>query len=363
MTSNVKHKRRIGHILEAVAVTAVLVLIMTSRTDAARLQPEHDYGAARDNTRLGRMLDQMDHLYDTYEKKDDGPKNPPTFNTVSILDTDILDTDDIVAIQRYAFYSNAYGVAACVAGGDEIVRGVLKSIGSNLPVGSSQSATGYTPFWELYRLTQNTAAAEGEFNGEEGYYYDYSYMEATGSVNSIPALEMYKSALRSNKVDIITIGYLNNLYDLLNDPEGRELAQRNLNAVYITGGSLKGLGDNNFNSSGDLLAKSIFVTDTLRQMGIYTVYITGDLGGVINTGPFDSLSRQAFATLSRDTTPSWDIFTVWVYRNRMSNPHVTLVRSSLYIQPSGANQFIDGAENESFRVVKVSADNVIQGLL
>ena len=108
---------------------------------------------------------------------------------------------------------------------------------------------------------------------------------------------------------------------------------------------------------------SILVTNTLRAMGIYTVYITNDLAGAINTPPFDGKSAQAFKTLDRDTTPSWDIFTVWVYRNRMDNPHVDLVRSSLYIRPDSSNIFTDGADNESFRVVKLSTDKVIQSLL
>ena len=271
---------------------------------------------------------------------------PPTFDTVSILDTDILDTDDIVAVERFAFIDNAYGIASCVEGGDQVIRGVLDSVGSDLTVASSYGTTGYSTYWDIYRSNE-----------------DMSDIGEMSDMSDISALDMYKEALRYNKVDIITIGYLNNLYDLLTDSEGYELALANLNAVYITGGSLQGKGDCNFNTSSDLLNMSILVTNTLRAMGIYTVYVTNDLAGAINTPPFDGKSAQAFKTLDRDTTPSWDIFTVWVYRNRMDNPHVDLVRSSLYIRPDSSNIFTDGAENESFRVVKLSTDKVIQGLL
>ena len=311
----------------------------------------HTYRNGDSNTNSNINPDANIYLY----PYDNNSNTPPTFDTVSILDTDILDTDDIVAVERFEFIDNAYGIASCVEDGDQVIRGVLDSVGSDLTVASSYGTTGYSTYWDIYRSNEDMSDIRDQS--------DTSNIGEMSDMSDISALDMYKEALRYNKVDIITIGYLNNLYDLLTDSEGYELALANLNAVYITGGSLQGKGDCNFNTSSDLLNMSILVTNTLRAMGIYTVYVTNDLAGAINTPPFDGKSAQAFKTLDRDTTPSWDIFTVWVYRNRMDNPHVDLVRSSLYIRPDSSNIFTDGANNESFRVVKLSTDKVIQGLL
>lgn len=305
----------------------------------------------QDESRLEQVLERLEYYQSRFGEFGDGTCDPPTFDTVSILDTDIMDTDDIVAVQRFAFYENAYAIASCVEGGDAVVRGVLDSIGSTLGVAGSYGTSGSAPFWDIYRPEE----------GMDKVYYDEN--GAPFVYEKITALELYKKALRSNKVDIITIGYLNNLYDLLNDPEGYELARTNLNAVYITGGSLSGGGDCNFNTSAELLNKSIMVTNTLRKLGIYTVYLTGDLAGGMNTPPFDGKSTRAFKTFARDTTPSWDIFAVWVYEHRTYNPHVNLLRSSLYIRSDSSNVFRDGARQNSYRVVKASPDDEIEGLL
>lgn len=324
-----------------------------------------DNVSADSPSRLEVIFERFDRYLEMYESYETVNVAPPTFNTVSILDTDFLDTDDVVAVQRFASCANAYGVASCVNGGDAAIRGLLDSIGSTLPVASSTSATGNAPFWDIYKSVPSSAQTTVDENGleveevfEEGY--EAGSEESSGSYS---ALWMYKDALRYNKVDIITIGYLNNLYDLLNDPEGYQLALANLNAVYITGGSLKGLGDCNFNTSPELLNMSIFVTNTLREMGIYTVYLTGDLGGCMNTAPFDGRCAQAFATMLRDTTPSWDIFSVWVYKMREYNPYIRYVRTALYIKPDSSNEFKDKARTNSFRVVKVALDKELERLI
>jgi hypothetical protein len=256
---------------------------------------------------------------------------------VCILDSDISDTDDIVAIQRFATNTtNAYAVNSCVAGGDQVIQGLLNSLGSTLPVGyTTKNGNQTTEYWSVY--------------------------DGLGTKSTTTALSVYKEALRKGKVDIITIGYLSNIYDLLQDEEGVELCKKNLNSIYITGGSVRGLGDCNFDFTPTIMNESIFVITKLEDLGIRTIYMTNDLANTINTPPFDELSTSAFNLLGRTTTPSWDIFSVYVYNNRTSKKlarQIEYIPTKFVINPNKTEVFNDVATNRStFRVIKKVKDS------
>lgn len=256
---------------------------------------------------------------------------------VCILDSDISDTDDIVAIQRFATNTpNAYAVNSCVAGGDQVIKGLLNSLGSTLPVGyTTKNDNQTTEYWSVY--------------------------DGLGTKSTNSALSVYKEALRKGKVDIITIGYLSNIYDLLQDEEGVELCKKNLNSIYITGGSIRGLGDCNFDFTPAIMDESVFVIAKLEELDIRTIYLTNDLANTINTPPFDELSTSAFNLFGRTTTPSWDIFSVYVYNNRTSKElakKIEYVPTKLIIYPDKTEVFNDAATNDNtFRVIKKVQDN------
>jgi hypothetical protein len=110
------------------------------------------------------------------------------------------------------------------------------------------------------------------------------------------AVEVYKQILRTQKNDsvvIISVGFLNNLYDLLNDPEGFDLVEQKVKLLAVMGK----LDDDDFNFvRHDLVAQTQYVIENWPG-NLVTTHVGGDIiTGETLTGrtPIDNPVRRAY---------------------------------------------------------------------
>ena len=110
------------------------------------------------------------------------------------------------------------------------------------------------------------------------------------------AVEVYKQILRTQKNDsvvIVSVGFLNNLYDLLKDPEGFGLVKRKVILLAVMGG----LNNDDFNFvRHDLVAQTQYVIENWPGT-LVTTHVGGDIiTGETLTGntPIDNPVRRSY---------------------------------------------------------------------
>jgi len=285
-----------------------------------------------------------------------------------VVDTDwASDVDDVVAMRviTYAHTHNKINLLAVmqsttVSGGPGSLLGFLRSDGVNVPVGTSttiNSATGH------YQANLNSLAI--------------SRLLITGSETYTDAVTLYRQQLASSSVpvDIVTIGYLNNLYDLLRSSAddispltGLELATAKVRRLYVMGGAYpKGI-EFNFSHNAVAIAASSYVTANWPTPIIFSGF---EVGQTVTTGasmnglqPTDLLAK-AMADVGTFNRPSWDPMNV--LQAIVGEPTIagyTEVYGSNSVNAStGANIFMPDTAGKDRYLVKSQANGVYQSVI
>ncbi|MCG2462496.1 hypothetical protein K8352_17175 [Flavobacteriaceae bacterium F89] len=147
----------------------------------------------------------------------------------------------------------------------------------------------------IYRKELKEPDPSDYFTVERNYDVDNMTQDPFDNIVA-DAASLYKHILKTqadNSVVIISVGFLNNLYDLLKDPEGFELVQRKVKLLAVMGG----LNNDGFNfTRHDLVDQSKYVIENWPG-----TVVTSDIGGDIitgetltNTTPVDNPVRRAF---------------------------------------------------------------------
>lgn len=133
------------------------------------------------------------------------------------------------------------------------------------------------------------------FTSERNYDVDNMMHDPFDNIVA-DAVSVYKHLLKTqedNSVVIISVGFLNNLQDLLKDPEGFELVQRKVKLLAVMGG----LNNDGFNfTRHDLVDQTQYVLENWPS-----TLVTTDVGGDMITGetltattPINNPVRRSF---------------------------------------------------------------------
>lgn len=247
-----------------------------------------------------------------------------------ILDVDMsTDVDDLLAVRAAEKLdkngtSKLLAVMMSVSDGEDALAGLLTYDGyGNIPVGiCSSDVYENSPYW--------------------------AYLEGIEETNEkIDAVTLYRKILAesSNKVSILTTGYLGNISKLLqSEPDeyselsGRELVAQKCKAIHIMGGSYPEGFDNNLAATSEALEASTYVFNKWPGESPLIIY-TNDLGNWITTGSdladTDPL-KACFALAGKpDGGASWDVDLVWIYgtiENKISDDYdIKLKRTDVHM--------------------------------
>lgn len=219
-----------------------------------------------------------------------------------IIDTDISDSDDLIAIRMAEKFEtegtyDLKAVMSCLSGGDSAIGSLLTSDGfKTTPVGICDKNPHENLYWDI--LTSNP--------------------DKTIKENSV---RLYRRILDSSKskVDIITIGHLTNISDLLksepddiSDLSGIELIKDKCSGLHITGGSLVDGKDNNTCYDDSVFEESCHVFDNWPNE-IPLILYHNRLGNTVTAGQKIKPGDVVYSCLEKMNRndvggPGWDAF-------------------------------------------------------
>lgn len=147
----------------------------------------------------------------------------------------------------------------------------------------------------IYRKDLKDPDPSDYFTSERNFDVDNMLHDSFDNIVT-DAVAVYKHVLKKqadNSVVIISVGFLNNLHDLLKDPEGLELVQRKVKLLAVMGG----LNNDGFNfTRHDLVDQTQYVIEnwpgTLVTTDVGGDMITGET--LTNTTPIHNPVRRAY---------------------------------------------------------------------
>lgn len=301
---------------------------------------------------------------------------PPSGGRTPLL----IDTD---------LFSSGDDVGALAIGFGMQLRGEADVIGIGLDTRTSRPSVA-TNSWKC-------AAAIAQFYGDPGvpigttmpntgtqtasidFIRPCAQAAASSTPTPIAAVTMYRRALAAqpdSSVVIASVGYLNNLRDLLDSPadaisplSGRDLVARKVRSLVIMGGGYPSRsGENNLN--GDPAAAQRVASGWPTRVD-WSGYEVGDVvltGDTISTvHPANSPVRIAYEAYvgPRKWIESYDLTAVY-HAVRSADPAYGLVGPGTnVVNSSGGNTFTAGAGNQYYLTLRdgARADSTIEALL
>lgn len=209
---------------------------------------------------------------------------------------------------------------------------------------------------------------ENEYIGDSPYWND---MGGCGDnrTNVDMVTRQYRKILANSteKVDIVTTGYVENLMYLLksqaddiSEKSGLELVTEKVGQLYVVGGAYPSGIDNNF----IIIPDSMVGADYISVNWPYPiVYLTSNVGGKLVCGKYlQQLDRDNKYNVTRGLysfgtgvgRAAWDPFGVFVcaFGNNKDIGQVDFIRTDITVNPmNGVNSFSDNENGRHFRVV------------
>lgn len=267
-----------------------------------------------------------------------------------IIDTDYAsDGDDILALELAMVYDNHDVI--------EILGVVLSTTYSRSPMAVhrqlSRNGYGYVPVGmdTIHGLQVATQYVDVMYEG--------------GSSEYEQPVSLYRRLLASSdsKVDIITLGFTQNLEDLLkSQPDGIsplngvELVAEKVNAVYIMGGNLKGRPSFNF-YWGERRNTTEAIQYVNKNLPVKLVYITEEMGNDVFCGGFynqqdkkqtNIITKGLKANKQEYGVVAWDPFAVYCMvadiQGTLEENDLILKNGIPYISSTGAFEWTDTGE-------------------
>jgi hypothetical protein len=201
------------------------------------------------------------------------------------------------------------------------------------------------------------------------YWSDLSaYSSANMTVENAVTLYREVLATSTDKVTIVTTGYVTNVSELLNsqpdgisDLTGAELVKEKVKAIYIVGGAYPDGFDNNFFAAPEAIPAIKNVVNTC-EAPIY--FITSNVGGPVKCGAIlqqeacsgDPVSVALYDFGTTDGRAAWDPFGVWVsaFSNEETNTYIQ--KTDIVINDDGSNYFVDSEDGKFYRIGRTSED-------
>jgi hypothetical protein len=200
----------------------------------------------------------------------------------------------------------------------------------------------------------------------------------SGSTVYDNAVTVYRTALVNSpkNVDIICIGYLNNMMELLQSPAdgispltGLELVRAKVGRLWITGGQYPSGTEWNFSHTSQAIAGANYVVSNWPTPIVYSGYEVGS--GVVTgnsvTGlqPTDLLAQALVDAGYSAGRTSWDVMGVVLpIVGKTGNAGYTFVRGSNAVDAvTGANTFTTNAGGRDVYVVKSLSDAAFQNII
>ncbi|MDE6627405.1 MAG: nucleoside hydrolase [Lachnospiraceae bacterium] len=254
-----------------------------------------------------------------------------------ILDVDMsTDVDDVCALRIANNYHNEgeivlKAVMSSVTGENNLkaIQGLMTYDGVTVPIGKSAvHIQDKSPYWD--ELAQ--------------YASDEPDVE--------DAVTLYRKILSSSEsVNIVTTGYLTNLYHLLlSEPDdismlsGVELVAERCEQLYVTGGSDPDGCDNNFHFNAEAAEAAKYVTE---HWPAPIIFFPNNVGGQLTCGAKlqemdteneDPVTRALNAFGSTSGCVAWDPFAVYCAINELSEKcKAKLEPADMFIDEDGEN--------------------------
>lgn len=276
-----------------------------------------------------------------------------------IIDTDYAsDADDILALELAMVYNNHNII--------DLIGVVLSTTYSRSPMALhnqlSKNGYGYIPV-----AMDTVHGVQVETN-----YVDVMY--EGGSSEYEQPVTMYRRLLSNtdSKVNIITLGFTQNLEDLLkSQPDnysslnGIDLVSEKVNTVYIVGGNLKNRPSFNFywGKGRNTTTAAQYVYKTLP---VRTIYITEEMGNDVFCGGFynqqDKNQRNLITKALKSNNQeygvvAWDPFAVYCMvsdiQNTLEENNFILKNGIPYISDTGVFEWTDtDYETGKYRIEK-----------
>lgn len=277
-----------------------------------------------------------------------------------IIDTDFAsDADDILAIRLALCYQD---------------MGIINVQGISLSTTYSRSPLAIHALCKYDGHGSIPVAMDTSGNGVQVHtnYVDQMYEWSKDRDDYEQPVQMYRRLLASSptKVNIITLGFLQNIQNLINSqPDayspltGAELMAQKVNKLYIVGGSDDGRPSFNFYWTGEKVINAArFVTN---NSPVPIVYLSSDLTGDTFCGQFyqnedkkneDIVTKALKSNNQAGGVVAWDVFAMWCVMQDMMNSleqyEVTKEYGNWYVSQTGVTEWNANPLSPHCRCVK-----------
>lgn len=327
----------------------------------AKRRQELDENNAVDET------DYTDYDSDSYFDHSDNDSDNSDKNSSSasdaksvIIDTDFAsDADDVIAIRLAMCFQDA---------GMLDIKGIaLSTTYSRSPL--AVHALCYQDGYGSIPVAMDTSGNGVQVHTE---YVEVMYDMPRSRSDYEQPVEMYRRILAESdtKVNIITLGFLQNIQGLMNSkPDqyspltGLELIKEKVDTLYITGGNSTGKPSFNFYWTGDKVINA--ARDVANSFPARIVFLQSDLSDDTFCGQFyqtkdpnrsDIVTKALFANDQYGGVVAWDVFSVWCAAQDMNGSldasFLELEQGSQYISHTGATQWTAEAAGSHYKMYK-----------
>lgn len=277
-----------------------------------------------------------------------------------IIDTDFAsDADDVIAIRLAMCFQDA---------GMLDIKGIaLSTTYSRSPL--AVHALCYQDGYGSIPVAMDTSGNGVQVHTE---YVEVMYDMPRSRSDYEQPVEMYRRILAESdtKVNIITLGFLQNIQGLMNSkPDqyspltGLELIKEKVDTLYITGGNSTGKPSFNFYWTGDKVINA--ARDVAGGFPARIVFLQSDLSDDTFCGQFyqtkdpnrsDIVTKALFANDQYGGVVAWDVFSVWCAAQDMNGSldasFLELEQGSQYISHTGATQWTAEAAGSHYKMYK-----------
>lgn len=298
-----------------------------------------------------------------------------------IIDSDFsTDVDDVLAMSMAINMQN---------------NNLIKIRGIALCSSSIRGVEALNALLNAHKVHDIPVATAGEKGIVLGSKYIFNMSNRPHSQNYVyGTTNFYRMMLASNpgKINIITLGQLTNIADLLNSgPDihspltGRELVAEKVNCIYIVGGKHNGKLENNIFYGGENYGNNKYYNNTkvaeaarlvANEFPTRQVWLESDVIGSFKVGDFymkedkqcHDIVTQALKDFGTTTgSASFDPFAIWIATMEMngvlSNYGISLQKGAMHINLNGTSYFIDGNAGIHERIMKHWNDNTYKEII
>lgn len=280
--------------------------------------------------------------------------------TSVIIDTDFAsDCDDVVALRLAMCFQDI---------------GMLDVKGIALSTTYSRSPLAVHALCKQDGYGSIPVAMDTSGNGVQVYtnYVDAIYDMPKDRDDYEQPVQMYRRLLAESdtKVNIITLGFLQNIQGLMNSPPdqyssltGMELIAEKVDTLYVVGGDSTGRPSFNFYGTGEKVVKS--AQDVTRNFPADIVFLQTDLSddtfcgqiyGTEDTKQQDIVTKALVANKQSGGVVAWDVFSVWCavqdMNGNIEQSFLEKQQGNQYISDTGASEWTPNDFSNRYRIVK-----------